>query len=369
MTPEIDVRSILIEEGLIATDGSDYSSNEISEPEELFLEEPENGDNHSNTRLEDTELSCINLMIHGKSEFYKGRLLTREEEASLGRRIQAGIRAERILQRNSHLLEEKQTKGLENVIEIGGKAVKELAANNIGLVVNIAGRYKHYQEERGLKFADVIENGHIGLMIATRKFDPEKGNKFSTYATWWIRNSINREFRNTSSTVRIPYNMHTQLRKYLQTLRELFPEGEVDEEALRQEMGLTKREIKSRRQALKMLRVESLNEPINEDKDSDEFGDFIEDRTNRFPDPEQNAISSLMEEDVKSALLDIDPRSARIIRMRYGMDKYEPHTLGEVGDKLGLTRERIRQLEAKGLRELRHPRIKRKLKGYIENLN
>lgn len=364
MTPEIDVRSILIEEGLIEADGPDDSSDEIYEPEEMSLAEPENG---GNGRLEDAELSCINLMMHSKSEFYKGRLLTQEEEVSLGRRIQAGIRAERILQRNSHLLEEKQTKELENVIEQGGEAGKELAANNIGLVVNIAGRYKHYQEERGLNFADIIENGHIGLMIATRKFDPEKGNKFSTYATWWIRNYITREFRKTSSTVRIPDNMRTKLREYIKTRYEVFADEEIDEDSLREERDLSEREIKTRRQALKMLKLESLNEPINEDKDPDEFGDFIEDRTNRFPDPEQGAINSIMEEDVRSALLDIDPRSARIIRMRYGMDDYEQHNLREIGEKMGLTRERIRQLEAKGLRELRHPRIKRRLEPYSQN--
>jgi RNA polymerase primary sigma factor len=283
-------------------------------------------------------------------------LLTREEEVELAKRVERGEEAQEELARNGHSAEEIEH--LEQLVKDGKEAWEHLIKANTRLVVSIAKRYRG----QGLSFLDLIQAGNEGLIKAANKFEYQRGNKFGTYATWWIRQSVARALKKQGRTIRIPVHTNDRIRKLYQQAGELeqtLGRSPTPEE-IADEMDMEPSQVRW------MLRVSqrplSLEKPMGEEGDS-EFGDFIENDSD--PTPSQTAESHLLREDLEEALSALTPREVRVLRMRFGLGGQKPHTLREIGEKLGVTRERIRQIEGKGLRKLRHPRHRRKLEPYL----
>ena len=264
-------------------------------------------------------------------EIGKVPLLTAEEEIEIAKRLEAGDES----------------------------AKQKLAEANLRLVVSIAKRYVG----RGMLFLDLIQEGNLGLIKAVEKFDYRKGFKFSTYATWWIRQAITRAIADQARTIRIPVHMVETINKLIRVSRQLLQQygREPTPEEIAAEMGISEAKV---REIIKIAQEPvSLETPIGEEEDS-HLGDFIPD--DDAPAPAEAASFTLMKEQLMDVLDTLTPREEKVLRLRFGLDDGHQRTLEEVGKEFNVTRERIRQIEAKALRKLRHPSRSRKLKDYLD---
>ena len=283
-------------------------------------------------------------------------LLTATEEVKLAKRIEHGRMAREELARGKVVPHRRIE--LRKFIEDGWSAREHLITANSRLVISIAKKYMG----RGVPFLDLIQEGNIGLMRSTKKFDYHRGHKFSTYATWWIRQAVTRAIADQGRTIRVPVHMGDQINKLFriqhQLTQRLGREPTVEEMAEALEVPPQKVEniIRVARRPL------SLETPTGDDEDS-VLGDFIED--DEIVQPDETATYNLLRENLREVLNGLPPREVRILQLRYGLLDGQAYTLEEVGRKMGVTRERVRQIEAQALTRLRHPSIHRKLHDYL----
>lgn len=259
------------------------------------------------------------------------------------------------------LLSPERETYLAEQITLGSKSAKdELIEANLRLVVSIAKRHVG----KGMYFLDLIQEGNLGLIKAVEKFDYSKGYKFSTYATWWIRQAITRAIADQARTIRIPVHMVETIHKVSRTMRQLLQDlgREPTTDEIAESLGMTADKV---REIMKIAQDPvSLETPIGEEEDS-HLGDFVED--NDSPAPSESASNSLLREQLRNILHTLTQREEQVIRLRFGLDDGRPRTLEEVGRQFQITRERIRQIEAKALRKLRHPSRSKALKDYLAN--
>ncbi len=284
-------------------------------------------------------------------------LLTMQEEVWLAKRMERGKLAEEKLQLGIYAADDRSS--LEADKQDGEMARAHLIRANLRLVVSVAKKYVG----RGLSFLDLIQEGNIGLMKATDKFDYKRGYKFSTYATWWIRQAITRAISDQSRTIRLPVHVGETINRVKKTGHRLqqILEREPTQEEIARAMDVSDDKV---RQVLDVSRHPvSLEAPVGQDGDA-YLGDFIEDDS--MPHPLEMAAQELLKSQIGDALSKLTERERKIIVLRFGLEDGRFRTLEEVGREFGITRERIRQIEAKALRKLRHPSYSRKLRGYLE---
>ena len=291
------------------------------------------------------------------SEMSRVPLLTYKEEVELAKRLERGREARRELAHNGHDLQERAR--LKRLVERGEEARRHLIKANTRLVVSIAKRYQRL----GLPFLDLIQAGNLGLIKATDRFAYRRGYKFGTYATWWIRQAVTRALSQQARTIRIPVHMTDRIRKIIKTARrmEQVLGRQPTSEEIAEEVVLKPNEVRWMLQVSQ--RPISLERPVGEEEGASEFGNFIEDKS--APSPAQSAEQHLLREDLEKMLITLPPREVRILCLRFGLQGKRSHTLKEVGEKLGVTRERVRQIERRALRRLRHPRHRRRLRNYL----
>jgi RNA polymerase primary sigma factor len=294
-------------------------------------------------------------------EIGKVPLLTADQEIDLAKAMEAGADAQKQLEddKEENKLTDAEKKELNLLIYDGEEAKKRLAEANLRLVVSIAKRYVG----RGMLFLDLIQEGNLGLIKAVEKFDFRKGFKFSTYATWWIRQAITRAIADQARTIRIPVHMVETINKLIRVSRQLLQElgREPLPEEVAKEMNMPVERV---REILKISQEPvSLETPIGEEEDS-HLGDFIQD--DNVPVPADAAAFTLLKEQLVEVLGTLTEREQKVLRLRFGLDDGRARTLEEVGKEFNVTRERIRQIEAKALRKLRHPSRSRKLKDYLD---
>jgi RNA polymerase primary sigma factor len=285
-------------------------------------------------------------------------LLKAEEEYEIAIRIEDGRKAKKDLLCAAARRSKLERQRLEALVQDGILAREHIIKANTRLVVSIAKRYMGHS----VHFLDLIQEGNLGLMKAVEKYDVHKGFRFSTYATWWIRQTITRAIADQARTIRVPVHMADRIRQAYKATHDLEQNlGRVPTlEELAAEMSM---DIEKVQWILKVSRLPlSLESPVGDDEES-ELGMFIEDELS--PTPIQTVYQSMLKDKIDEVLGSLSPREARVLRLRFGLDTGIPFTLEEVGEKFGLTRERIRQIEGKALRRLRHPRRARQLKEYL----
>jgi len=329
---------------------------EVEENEEEFEIEPEDA-------VHDPGIGDINAVSADDPvglyfrQMAQEPLLTAIEEIELAKRIEKGKDTSDKL-RATRRVDRQQRVEFQTCIEDGQAAREHLGRANTRLVVSIAKRYMG----QGLPFPDLIQEGNVGLMRAVDKYDYKRGNRFSTYATWWIRQAITRALAQKTRTIRIPLHMTERIRQMYRTAQvleqnlgrrptpeEIAAEMELPAESVRGMMDASQHAI-------------ALERPVGDDGDS-EFGDFIEDQDS--PSPVESATQHLLQETIEEVLSELTPRQSHILRLRFGLGGGDPHTLEEIANKFGLSRERIRQLEKEALRRLRHPRLAHNLRDYL----
>jgi RNA polymerase primary sigma factor len=315
----------------------------VEAAKELVLDDLENIDTDDTIGLYLKEVSRVPL-------------LTAEEEVELAQRIERGRMAREELAGGN--VNNKRRHELRRLIEDGWAAREHLITANSRLVISVAKKYMG----RGVPFLDLIQEGNIGLIRATKKFDYRRGHKFSTYATWWIRQAVTRAIADQGRTIRVPVHMGDQINKLLriqhQLTQKLGRDPTVDELALA--LDVPPKKVENMIQVAR--RPLSLETPTDDEEDS-VLGDFIED--DEAPPPDETATYNLLREHLEEVLNSLPPREVRILQLRYGLLDGQAYTLEEVGRKMGVTRERVRQIEAQALSRLRHPTTRRKLRDYL----
>jgi RNA polymerase primary sigma factor len=345
------VLGILAGQGIVVRDNGDASGQET---EDLVEKTGSNGNSRNAGGL--SEVSTDDKVGLYFAEIGPVPLLTHRQEVELAMLMERGLEAECKLADNGC---GAARPALERDVTLGQEARDQLIRANTRLVISVAKKYMGL----GLPFLDLIQAGNVGLIKAADRFDYHRGTKFSTYATWWIRQAVTRCLSQQSTTIRIPVHMGDRirgLRRTAQRLEQLLERKPTPEE-IAEEMGdLTAENVRW------LLRVSrspiSLEKPIGEDGD-DELGSLIEDETS--PSPVDTAESNLLRESLSEMMGALTPREARVLRMRFGFDGRPAMSLEEVGDKIGVTRERARQIVQQALRKLRHPRHTRRLRGYL----
>ncbi len=284
-------------------------------------------------------------------------LLTLEEEIDLSQRYERG-RAAKAAQAEKAPITQAEYEQLAFDVQDGLDAREHLIRANTRLVVSIAKRYLN----RGVPFLDLIQEGNLGLMKAVEKFDYTRGFRFSTYATWWIRQTISRAIADQGRTIRLPVHMSDKVRQMFKLTQE-FEQSNGREPSVA-ELAILMEEDPEKIAWMQRVswRPVSLEQPVG-DEEENEFGAFIEDELT--PSPTQTTYDKLLAQTINDVLDTLTPREARVLRLRFGLHNGKTHTLEEVGTKFGLTRERIRQIEGKALRRLRHPRRSRQLQAYV----
>ncbi|WP_122788973.1 RNA polymerase sigma factor RpoD [Intestinibacillus sp. Marseille-P6563] len=365
-TEDIDKLYEALEHEGIEIEGSDVLEAPIGDDEDDF--EASEVEEVPEEELVDTSALAEGFAIDDPVRMYlkeigKVDLLSPEEEIELAKKIMAGVDATEKMNEYENTGEQSAVRADEIVewnkaIKAGDRAKKRLAEANLRLVVSIAKRYVG----RGMLFLDLIQEGNLGLIKAVEKFDYTKGYKFSTYATWWIRQAITRAIADQARTIRIPVHMVETINKVIRVSRQLLQElgHDPSPEEIAAEMNMPVDRV---RDILKIAQEPvSLETPIGEEEDS-HLGDFIPD--DDAPEPAEAASFMLLKEQLVEVLKTLTPREEKVLRLRFGIDDGHTRTLEEVGKEFNVTRERIRQIEAKALRKLRHPSRSKKLKDFL----
>ena len=344
--------------------GVDVSSSDLSDLDDSDDEPPM----EAIAEIEEEELIDPNELVDSFSiddpvrmylkEIGKVALLSADEEIALASEMTQGIEAQEKLDHPADALSDDERAALEAAVAKGEESKQKLAEANLRLVVSIAKRYVG----RGMLFLDLIQEGNLGLIKAVEKFDYTKGYKFSTYATWWIRQAITRAIADQARTIRIPVHMVETINKVIRVSRQLLQElgHDPSPEEISDEMGMSVDKV---REILKIAQEPvSLETPIGEEEDS-HLGDFIPDEG--ASEPSEAASFTLLQEQLVDVLSTLTPREEKVLKLRFGIEDGRPRTLEEVGKEFNVTRERIRQIEAKALRKLRHPSRSKKLKDFL----
>jgi RNA polymerase primary sigma factor len=327
-----------------------------SEDERAKAEEEPGGDGDRHGAFDLSDIAADDTVSLYFKEMSRVPLLTREEEVKLAKRLKRGRKSRRRLARNGH--DPQETARLEHLIKMGEEARQHLIKANTRLVVSIAKKYRGH----GVPFLDLIQEGNLGLMRAVDKFDHRRGTRLSTYATWWIRQSISRALAEQGRNIRIPIHMSDRIRKLYQMAQMLEQEQgrKPTPEEIAEEMNIPPSKVQW------MMKVSrrslSLERPVGTEGET-ELEHFI--KNEETPAPSDVTSQHLLAEDLEEALFTLTPRQARILRLRFGIQDGYNYTLQEVAERFGLTRERIRQIEYEALRRLRHPRRSRKLRTYL----
>ena len=350
----------LLSAGVSYTDAEDRDQDDADDPVDLDAEDEDDQESEDQSWEENSrirELDPDDLIGLYFSDAARRPLLTADQEIQLAKRVERGYAARDELSKPGRISNQRRCE-LKQQIDDGWAAVEHLITANSRLVISVARKYLG----RGVPFLDLIQEGNIGLMRAAKKYEYQRGFKFSTYATWWIRQAVTRAIADQGRTIRMPVHMGDQVSKVFRTQHQLKQilgrDPEIQEIA--EALEITPEKVEH------LFQIShhplSLEMPTNFEDDS-VLGDFIEDA--QSPEPPQMAEEKLLHRDLFAALEALPAREVRILQLRYGLLGGRRHTLQEVGDKMGVSRERVRQIETQALRRLRHPSLYHKLRGYL----